>query len=74
MKAWAIIGSHGLYYGTASTRKEAIAQHVYAFNTELYQRGFPDYTPALSTLQKTVWKQCRKRGDEAVKVTVEVAQ
>ncbi len=56
-KVWVIVGKHGLYFGTWATRGEAIDAHVRA----LY--GDPNsYSEA--------WRQCRARGDRAVRATV----
>lgn len=59
---WAIVGKFGLYLGTATTRKGMIQEHV----NNLYiipSDKCPD--------TRTAWKDCRQKGDRAVRVTVE---
>jgi len=69
MKAWAIEGEHGLYYGTYSSRADAIGNHVRSY----YDLNLPFYTDgALSKTQKLYWNERRKKGDRAVRVTVSV--
>ncbi len=71
--AWAIAGPYGLYQGSAFTKRLAIAQHVWAWNETLYNRGFPhSQNGALDTIQKQQWKQCKKQGDRAVKIEIKI--
>lgn len=68
---WAIFNPRtGLYTGTAPTRSEAIAQHVWAFDRELFDAGYPTYCRALNDKQRACWKERRKHGDAAVRVIV----
>lgn len=73
-KLWAIAYDGGIFTGVAQTRSAAIAQHVWAFDEELYSAGYPyaDHR-ALSAKQKSVWRQCRALGHRAVRVTVSIA-
>lgn len=63
---WAITGNHGLYYSADRTRAAAIAEHVYAIH------GTKRRWPPLDREQRDAWKECRKNGDRAVKVRVEI--
>ena len=59
---WAIVGKHGLYLGTATTRKGMVREHVnslYIIPTDKW----PDI--------QTAWKDCRKKGDKAIRVNIE---
>lgn len=70
--AWAIAGRLGLYTGTAPTRRDVIAQHVWAYDETLYAAGWPSLQGrALSERQRDAWAKCRQRGDRAVKVRIE---
>lgn len=60
---WAIIGKHGLYAGTALTRKEMIKRHCWHF-----YGNWPNF-PGVWTI-KRIWKQKRKEGDRAIKVEI----
>jgi hypothetical protein len=61
---WAIEnGEFGFYCMTALTRREAVAGHVWFFYEEWPRR------PSRSEANK-LWRECRKRGDRAVKVRV----
>ena len=58
---WAIVGEHGLYLGTSTTRKGMVQEHV----NSLYiipSDKWPDI--------QTAWKDCRQKGDRAVRVTI----
>ena len=58
---WVIVGKHGLYVGQWLTRKDAIYDHVralYGFNYFLHD-----------AIMKQ-WKECRAKGDRAIKATV----
>ena len=70
MKAWAITGSNGLYYDTASTRRTVIAKHTWHYDLRLRTKDFPVYTKRLTWLQLQIWNKCKRRGDRAVKVWV----
>ena len=73
LQQWAIRSWHGfLHYGTWRTRREAIAAHVWAFDTVCYRNGYPTgsaWNP-LNEDQRRAWQARRKRGDRAVKVNV----
>ncbi len=70
-KGWAIIGSCGLYVGWYQTRASMIAHHVHDTWTGASE---PPHQFALSgklnPLQQYGWRQCQKRGDRAVRVSI----
>ena len=70
MKQYAITGRGGMYYGTAPTRRQAIAQHVWATDQDCYEAGYPVSSKPLNDAQKRAWAVCKKRGDKAIKVIV----
>lgn len=72
MQSWAIQQKNGrLYMGTACTKRLAVAQHVFAYDKELCDRGMPFHqSQPLDERQKAVWQMCKRRGDKAVKVTI----
>lgn len=59
---WAIYGECGLYTGQHQTRKEAVSEHL----EMLYGKLMP------GTEEIEAWKECRARGDRAVKVRISV--
>jgi len=67
-RGWAIQGVHGLYTGWCHTRVDAIAQHAAAFNYAV--SGFAS-GGKLDQSQRAVWNQRRKKGDRAVKITIQ---
>lgn len=80
--AWAIQfptnRGFSLYTGTAPTRRDAIAQHVWAYDRVLYDAGWPHVSTngnaPLSDRQKAEWEKCRARGDRAVRVKIETVE
>lgn len=72
-RAWAIASPYGLYQGSAFTKRLAIAQHVWAYNETLYNRGFPHtQSSALDAIQKQEWERLKKQGDRAVKIEMKI--
>jgi hypothetical protein len=61
---WGIIGSVGIYYGTFSTRRGAIRQHLADIFGD--QGGYYQ----LTDIQKAHWAECRARGDRVVRLWV----
>lgn len=68
-RGWAIAGKHGLYIGWWQRRREAIAGHVRDVRrtSDPETSGFV-LSGGLSATQQKLWKQCRERGDRAVRV------
>jgi hypothetical protein len=66
-EGWAIIGCHGLYVGWHQTRRQMIAEHVADIH------GVCSYASSwrgLDESQKAAWRECQKKGDRAIKVTI----
>ena len=77
---WAVINRRfsrgGFFYrdGVSPTRSLAIARHVRDYDQELYEAGYPAAYArrlTLSDLQKRVWRNCKARGDEVIKVHIQ---
>ena len=58
---WVIVGECGLYVGQWQTRKAAISAHA----SDFLWGHFPTKRQIADQ-----WKECRKRGDKAVKATI----
>jgi hypothetical protein len=71
-RGWAIAGKYGLYVDWRRNRIEIIAQHVH----DTWRRGYgeqPSKFPhgrGLDECQRKAWRECRSRGDRAVKVSI----
>ena len=64
-EGWAIIGPHGLYVGWHLTRREMVARHV-ADLEGISSMTFGELTED----QRLAWRQCQKRGDRAIKISI----
>lgn len=58
----------GAYYDFSSSRRTAIAKHVNDLDELCYAKQ--NIWGPLTDDQKRVWKECRKRGDRAVRATL----
>ncbi len=71
VKAWAIVGKHGLYEDQRQKRLDIIAAHVHAKcvdenGNRLRFFAFNHLDPS----QRLAWEKCKRQGDRCVRVEI----
>lgn len=65
VKAWAVMGDHGLYTGHAMTARQARLDHIW-----MYYDGYPERPP--EHLEREMWLARMRQGDHVVRIEIRV--